>query len=140
MRRRMFARALRHASRLSTSPSILASRSAHAVGIAQKAVGVCPAIDATTHWGTGISSLQHGVIAATVGLLPWGVAVQRAADALRAQLPLLILPALVFMVGKTKRSGKNKRIPKPANHGSKPCSHVGRRMRRPRRNRVKHDK
>ncbi|KAL1514835.1 hypothetical protein AB1Y20_003920 [Prymnesium parvum] len=37
------------------------------------------------------------------------------------------LPALLLMTGKRKSAGKNKRIPKPANHGSRPCNHVGRR-------------
>lgn len=41
------------------------------------------------------------------------------------------MPALLFMTGKRKTSGKSKRIPKPANHGARPCSHVARRSRRP---------
>lgn len=42
-------------------------------------------------------------------------------------LPNLI-PSIV-LVGKKTRNGKNKRIPSKANHGARPCSHVGRRQR-----------
>jgi hypothetical protein len=50
-------------------------------------------------------------------------------------LPSLV-PAVVF-IGKAKHRGKNKRPPKPANHGSRPCSHVGRRQRAAARGRFK---
>jgi hypothetical protein len=44
--------------------------------------------------------------------------------------PLLagLIPSLL-LTGKRKTSGKSKRFPKPANHGARPCNHVGRRQR-----------
>ena len=39
---------------------------------------------------------------------------------------------LLLMVGKKNHHGKNKRKLKPANHGARPCNHVGRQRRRPR--------
>ena len=39
---------------------------------------------------------------------------------------------LLLMVGKKNHHGKNKRKLKPANHGARPCNHVGRQKRRPR--------
>ena len=43
-----------------------------------------------------------------------------------------LLPDLIphiLLVGKRTSAGKNKRYPSKANHGSRPCSHVGRRQR-----------
>ena len=39
-----------------------------------------------------------------------------------------LVPSLLH-VGKGKHHGKNKRMPKKANHGARPCSHVMRRRR-----------
>lgn len=44
-----------------------------------------------------------------------------------------VLPDLIpsiLLVGKGTHRGKNKRPPKKANHGARPCSHVGRRQRK----------
>jgi hypothetical protein len=50
--------------------------------------------------------------------------------ALSAMATLLpgLMPSLL-LTGKSKWSGKNKRHPKAANHGSRPASHIGRRQR-----------
>ena len=53
------------------------------------------------------------------------------------QLPSLI-PSIVF-VGKKTRHGKNKRVPSKANHGARPCSHVGRRQRAAARGKYKYN-
>ena len=42
----------------------------------------------------------------------------------------VLLPTLLLMTGKSKHHGKNKRPLKPANHGARPCNHVGRHARR----------
>ena len=39
-----------------------------------------------------------------------------------------LMPSLL-LTGRGKWAGKNKRIPKKANHGARPCNHVGRRQR-----------
>ena len=39
-----------------------------------------------------------------------------------------LVPGIV-MIGKRRTSGKSKRHPKPANHGARPCNHVGRKQR-----------
>ena len=69
-----------------------------------------------------------------VGAAAGGAAAQRAAAALLPPLTaaLTLLPNLmpsIVMVGKKKHRGKNKRMPKAANHGARPCSHVMRRRR-----------
>ena len=58
---------------------------------------------------------------------------------LTAALTLLpnLMPSIV-MVGKKKHRGKNKRMPKAANHGARPCNSTGRRWRRNRRTRPPH--
>ena len=52
-------------------------------------------------------------------------------------LPFNLIPTIV-QIGKSKYSGKNKRIPKKANHGARPCSHVMRRRRAAVHGRIKH--
>ena len=39
-----------------------------------------------------------------------------------------LMPAIV-LTGKKKHHGKNKRYPKAANHGARPCSHIARKQR-----------
>ena len=63
-----------------------------------------------------------------------GAEVQRAAAALLPALTAAwtLLPDLmptIVQVGKKSHRGKNKRMPKKANHGARPCSHVMRRRR-----------
>mmetsp|Transcript_73494 Transcript_73494/g.163246 ORF Transcript_73494/g.163246 Transcript_73494/m.163246 type:complete len:152 (+) Transcript_73494:27-482(+) len=41
-----------------------------------------------------------------------------------------LLPMLLLMTGKSKASGKNKRKLHKANHGARPCNHVGRYARK----------
>jgi len=62
---------------------------------------------------------------------------QAARGTARAVLPALVagmtlLPNLVpslLLTGKGKNTGKSNRMPKAANHGSRPCNHVGRHRR-----------
>uniref|UniRef100_A0A7S2NGJ0 Uncharacterized protein n=1 Tax=Haptolina brevifila TaxID=156173 RepID=A0A7S2NGJ0_9EUKA len=62
-----------------------------------------------------------------------------ALPAITAAFTLLpnLIPA-ILLTGKGKSSGKSKRMPKPANHGSRPCNHVGRRQRAAARGRYKY--
>ena len=58
----------------------------------------------------------------------------RAMDALLPPLTAAwtLLPELmpsIVLTGKKKHHGKNKRYPKAANHGARPCSHIGRKQR-----------
>lgn len=57
---------------------------------------------------------------------PWQLA--PALTAACSLLPELNFPSIV-LVGKKKHHGKNKRYPKPANHGARPANHIGRHQR-----------
>ena len=54
-----------------------------------------------------------------------------AASGFWALAPALVpeMMSSLLLTGKSKHAGKNKRWPKKANHGARPCSHVGRRQR-----------
>lgn len=65
-----------------------------------------------------------------LSLAPSNLVLGVALPAAMMMRPLLggLIPSLL-LTGKRKTSGKSKRFPKPANHGARPCNHVGRRQR-----------
>ena len=82
--------------------------------------------------------------------LQWAVAMEDAQVVVRSvesTLPPAIavaawtlLPSLIpniLLAGKSKWTGKNKRYPNKANHGAKPCSHVGRKQRQAAKGRLR---
>lgn len=68
-------------------------------------------------------------------LLP---ALAMAAWTMFPRMPTADLLPSILLVGKRRTSGKSKRMPKPANHGARPCNHVGRRQRAKAMGAVKH--
>ena len=77
-------------------------------------------------------SSTHGAAVSTLPVLD--TAARMLMPALTAAVTLLprattdLIPS-ILLVGKRRTSGKSKRHPKRANHGARPCNHVGRRQR-----------
>ena len=92
-------------------------------------------VHATTPASAELSLAAASSSAAPAASAP-AAAPSSASALLSALLPALTaawtLPGLIpslLLTGKGKRSGKSKRHPKAANHGARPCNHVGRKQR-----------
>ena len=113
----------------------LVTRDSAAAGLAAAGMlaPVRGSLDAASwHWRQGSTLCFPLAGAAALGTSLWLPAVQFFSLAWTPLMPAIL------MTGKSKASGKNKRFPKAANHGSRPCSHIGRRQRAAAIGRVKY--